>query len=1335
MQSSGGSSPDLSLPQPLARIVPVMDQARGDARSLHAAAFASLEAVVRWQGLLLLTARSRLSMPVDREKRVQNFLKRPSFGSWVEVLLRHGARDHDRTSQGTGPLGILEDLKQILETPREEYTAMVKAISGRGGTKPQRWIDALEHLPHYRNDFIGHAGFLADDHYEEKAPLFDAVVTAILEEMARVDQTLQARSLENVDQSHSLQGSGEAEEGSGAIPEKVQPGECYLTRSSGDLLIAMGELTHLHQKDVFLFDRTPRERRTEFIDFASGERSRRDGLALLESGFTENLSLDRVEGSSAEVVTGRLALRAQVLRYTVTTGERLWSRVVLQNQSPIPARFHVQGAESSGWSWCEDTFVEDQEVGPNETRVWFVAATADHAGTIAPPVIRVTSSFDPRPQVLESEGPVRIIDSDPLPLVGRAGQAKKIVDHLSDPQSHGAVTLIGGAQGQRTGALLEEIGRQCRLQGMRDLRGTFRGTAGQPLKAFNDLLRDLVGLQSGDSASEQIRETASVQLEQWLGEDAAAIAYFLDELTGESSPEKSSEQMRSFWWFKLVSAVAREMPLLITLDDYEEADPDSQKLLRGLLERCRQEEIPTSYALTTDREEDQKTAVPEGWPGDPKPQIIEIDRVASAEIEQLLTLAYPGSPVLDDLPWLSQELEDRAAGNIGFAIDLVRSLGPADKGIFEPGEEQQWKLVQPLPQREAFSDSLPARRGDLYSGLLEKMPPEQVAIFETSALIDGEIPVEVLERLHEDADALDDALDRFETDGFGEAVDTDLTIYRFRTETARDAVLEHFDKSGRRAAMRRRRQLAGALVDLYGEESDHAGSIGKLYLAGGQAPEALPHLLGGMLKRKSQGRFVEASELHDFLQQAVEAGAEIPYEELPNYHLEWGDLQLTLGDLEAAQVTLSRGEYSGSPRLMVRSSLLQFKLFHRSSEYAECQKCLESVRGAVEELQDVSLELSYRTNMSVLLRLQGQLDRALEESDRELELAKEEGSDYELARCLSNRGELFIRFASQRAEFGQEHLAKASEYKLEATNIFNRLGRVDLALIVEVGYAVVEFLKGNLESAGEAYLKAIDGFRVLQNRLALARGYYNLGDIYRFKGQFDLAQDCLFRSIEVREEIVDQVGLVQSLFRLTEIHAAMGDWSGADTTTEKALEIASRIDHSEYILQGEIRRCLNQLSIGQPLEVENLETLKPTSNNEIENRVLWYTLVCRNAQLKSDSLQGELEEEIVQFSERLFSLSTTHMLCLLVASVASVASSGATAKELLEKAIAFPQIPPGAPLDMVLSARALLESPDSPERDEWEARAMAAVEERAKLIERPADRRRFLKARLRRLED
>lgn len=163
MSETSANVSENHLPQPLARILPVLEAARGDARSLHAAAFASLEAVVRWQGLLLLTARSRLSLPVDREKRVQNFLKRPSFGSWVEVLLRHGAREQD-SDPTQGAIGVLEDLRQVLETPREEYTAMVKAITGRGGNKPQRWIDALEHLPPYRNDFIGHAGFLTDEH-------------------------------------------------------------------------------------------------------------------------------------------------------------------------------------------------------------------------------------------------------------------------------------------------------------------------------------------------------------------------------------------------------------------------------------------------------------------------------------------------------------------------------------------------------------------------------------------------------------------------------------------------------------------------------------------------------------------------------------------------------------------------------------------------------------------------------------------------------------------------------------------------------------------------------------------------------------------------------------------------------------------------------------------------------------------------------------------------------------------------------------------------------------------------------------------------------------------
>ncbi|HIC22533.1 MAG TPA: hypothetical protein EYO84_03830, partial [Planctomycetes bacterium] len=186
-----GANPHIDLlPAPLARVLEALRTAGSDSRSRHAAAFASLEAITRWQGILLLTARSRLHLPVDRLKRVQNFLRRPSFGSWVEVLLRHGSRQTDRVSSGIGPAGMLDDLREMLTSPRLEYGQLVKELAGRGSGKALPWKDAIEHLPPYRNDFIGHAGFLSDDHYQKTAPLFEQASAALLKQMEQWSQEL-----------------------------------------------------------------------------------------------------------------------------------------------------------------------------------------------------------------------------------------------------------------------------------------------------------------------------------------------------------------------------------------------------------------------------------------------------------------------------------------------------------------------------------------------------------------------------------------------------------------------------------------------------------------------------------------------------------------------------------------------------------------------------------------------------------------------------------------------------------------------------------------------------------------------------------------------------------------------------------------------------------------------------------------------------------------------------------------------------------------------------------------------------------------------------------------
>ena len=202
--------------------------------------------------------------------------------------------------------------------------------------------------------------------------------------------------------------------------------------------------------------------------------------------------------------------------------------------------------------------------------------------------------------------------------------------------------------------------------------------------------------------------------------------------------------------------------------------------------------------------------------------------------------------------------------------------------------------------------------------------------------------------------------------------------------------------------------------------------------------------------------------MHTLLQQAIEAGAEIPAEELPNYHLEYADLQLTMGNREGAQATLNSGTFQDGSRGQALAGLLQFKLDYTSGDIDKCQETLESVREVVESLGELEIELKYLTNNFALVFGQGKFEEAISSTNRELELAKNSGSQFELARCLSNRGTAHMRLASN-LEDSESQLDKSSECKLQAASIFKELGRVDLELNANVGFAVVEFLKGNLD--------------------------------------------------------------------------------------------------------------------------------------------------------------------------------------------------------------------------------------------------------------------------------
>jgi len=1318
------------LPRPLARVQEALRTTGDDPRSRHAAAFASLEALTRWQGILLLTARSRLTLPVDRLKRVQNFLKRPSFGSWVEVLLRHGSREVDRVSSGAGPMGVLDDLREVLSSPREEHGALVREIAGRGSGKALAWKDAIEHLPPYRNDFIGHAGFLSDEHYHKTAPLFEASTLALMEQMSQIDQQLRVCSLNEEGVALALQGLTHSSEESIPSHPDVDPGECYLVRPDGELLVILSELAHYQEETTYLFDRTPRERRTEFIDFASGDRARRDGTALLDSTFTEKLSFEASEGSSAEVVTGRLSVRGQALRSDIAVDETLWLRVLVSNRSPVAATCHLGLLEANGWQWNESG-ESQREVKPGENCVWLVAAKPLHAGTLAPPAIEVHSSFDPQPLVVEPEGPIRIREADLLPLVGREDLVLQLLEHLDPSQRPGATAVISGVEGQRTGALLAQVAARLREVGVRDLQGTFRGAAGQPFKGFQDLLRELLGISFSGSDGAEVRDSAALVLEELLGEDAAAITFFLDELSGEGSLDQTSDQMRSFWWYRLLSSAATEAPLLIAIDDLEQTDAGSARLLTGLIARCVQDRIPVIFAVCNERDDQASPGRPEGMGGEVPLQLVDVPPIELAAVEQMLDLSYPGAPFRDDLPWLATALAERAAGNIGFAIDLVRTLGPGGHGVFNPQMEDRWGLVEPLPPREEFSDQMPARRSDLYAAAIARFDEKQVPIVETAALIEGDIPVEVLEHIFDDADLLDDTLDRFETESLGEAVGTDLTHYRFRTDSARSAVLSVFEGRGRRAAIRRRRELAKVLIELEGKVPERAGPIGRLLCAAGQGQQALEYLQAALDRRLLQGRYVEARDLVEDIDDALTAGAELVEPQHGQYLISAARVCIKLGDQDASESYLQRIDPQRQDD-QLQKQILQSEIHDRRGDPAASLAILEELRDVVERSGTSKLAQQFQNNLALGLQKQGRGEEAVAEYRKGIAIAVELEDEIGQARLLGNMAGLYLAIDP----LGE--LDTARECYQKAFEICHRWGQLDIETIWRVGLANVDFYSGRLEEAAEMYRQAIETFRLLQNRRGLGRNFSNLGETERMLGHYDVASDCFRRSVEVSHAIGDRIGEARSHLVLAEIHASMGDWDQARKDNLRGLEIAEEIGSPQLIQEGQIRSALNQLSMGEdPLAVD-LSPLEATFEDETQHDpdlvALYYILRARHAQLTGKTLSEQQIEAGKELILKLEGPASSWHRCLLGASLALVAPDRQQALALLEPILEMTDLPAGAPLDMVISARASLEETGSDEREMWEERAVLTVEERAALIHRASDRRRFLRARLGRLD-
>ncbi|MEE8143022.1 MAG: hypothetical protein V3T77_07980, partial [Planctomycetota bacterium] len=400
-----------SLPQPLARVQAALHDESDDPRSQHAIAFAVFETVARWFAILLLKARADLQLPMDEGRRVQAFLRRPSFGNWVEILLRHGSKLPE--GHGDAPAyQILEAIQKLLNGESMAAAELHAALRSPqqdhvAPTSSRPWHKLFEQLPSYRNDFIGHSGYVGDQHFQRFGPLLHAAGEALLAEAGLNCHPVRlCRPLQEGFQILEYPGGVQETVATHVpLPEGAEAMTCYLAaENSQDCLLSLGDLVAEEKGLLYLFDRSPARGGNEYIDFATGARLRRSGVSVAKGQLARLLSVESHEAGERLTVKGRTEIHLQPLRRSARVGEPVPFRFVVWNRGPAVLQCHTALEADSGgnWSFAQNAAVQLEIPVAGLGRA-LLFAVPTQPGVVEAPRARVSTSYDP-------EGVTELVD-------------------------------------------------------------------------------------------------------------------------------------------------------------------------------------------------------------------------------------------------------------------------------------------------------------------------------------------------------------------------------------------------------------------------------------------------------------------------------------------------------------------------------------------------------------------------------------------------------------------------------------------------------------------------------------------------------------------------------------------------------------------------------------------------------------------------------------------------------------------------------------------------------------------------------------------------------------
>lgn len=543
-------------------------------------------------------------------------------------------------------------------------------------------------------------------------------------------------------------------------------------------------------------------------------------------------------------------------------------------------------------------------------------------------------------------------------LVGREAELK-VLRAARTRAGKGPVSfiVIQGEAGIGKTALLQAALAEARDQGWRTVMGTCQSLGASPMQVWVDAFRELLG------EGEHSREVFEARLSLLVPEQAEFLSLALRFLGFSVALSKSVESLEpkeriektADLLARVLTALAKDKPLLLGLDGLSYADEATKDLLGGIRGHLHGGRV---VLLGASREDAP-------LPGSPKR--IELEGLSGQDARSLATGLLGASRITDAL---AQFLMERTHGNPLFLSELLQNLKECGAVLIDREGRVQFHTDRVGDTPGSIEGLLLAR--------IDRLPLVTRNVLKVAACLGNSFELSFLQSVFQprmEAEQLMGHLRSVEELGLTASPQENRVVFAFSHTALRDAAYNSVLLANRRSI---HKSAAGWLESRgYGED---AALIAHHY---GQAEiweKALEFGIKAGFVAAEGYAFKEAASLFEgVLMWSEKSGRSISAAEritMANIFLQAGQPHFCRGLLDSLQME----HLSGEDRLRVGEAYL--RLLESKDQHA---RCIEMAKGIINEAalfgQNTPLLRVYRAMISSLFRL-GKLEEALAEIEK-----------------------------------------------------------------------------------------------------------------------------------------------------------------------------------------------------------------------------------------------------------------------------------------------------------------------------------------------------------------